>query len=127
MYSNSVSQQRVLRSNKGYMMAAGTVITLSETLSSQSHGIVLHWQGYSSEETQNGNHSYQYIPRKHADFGGRGVGHTMSISDGTIVGCKYIYVTDTTITGHANNNSSSNRGGITFANNCWVPTQIIGC
>lgn len=108
------------------MMAAGTVITLPEPLSSQSHGIVLHWQGYSSGASQNGNHSYQYIPREHADFGG-GVGHTMSVSDGTIVGCKYVYVTDTTITGHANNNSSFDRGGVTFANNRWVLTQIIGC
>ena len=106
------------------MMAGGTVINLPERLSDQPHGIILHWQGYTGSQTQNGNHSYQFIPKEHAAFGG-GVGHIMSVSDGTILGCKYLYVTNTKITGHENNNLSFDLGDVTFANNRWVLTQII--
>lgn len=104
-------------------MMGSSRIDLPVRLSEQAHGLILHWQGYNGTSAQNGNHSYQVVPREHAAFGG-GVLHLMGTTSSLCR--KYLYVTDTEIKGHDDNGKGDiTDSGATFNNDDWVLTQVI--
>ena len=112
----------VLWSGGSYMNGSQT-INLSENISAQPHGVVLHFQAYSSG-VQNYRHQYYFIPRTHiASYNGSGLlvplGQEISSSDGSMLMTgKYLYVYDGKITGYANNGKSKSAA--------YVLTQVIG-
>ena len=111
-----------------FFMKASQSLTLSQTISSQRNGIILHWQGYKDGSLQSYNHSYHFIPKTHvAKYSGQGI--EMMGSDGEFgsVWSKYVYVTNTKITGsNYNEQTGTGSSGIKYANNSMVLTQVIG-
>lgn len=115
---------KVLWSGAYYMTETHTA-PLSETLTSQKNGIVLHWQAYSNAAVQNYDHFYQFVPKTHTL--GAGVG-TMMVSSGFgNIGNKYVYVHDDKIVGNGNNDASASIA-TGLSKNCkyWVLTEVLG-
>lgn len=122
----SVPAGTVLWSNSGWAMAANVTLTLAYNMSTCPSGIVLHWQAYANGETKDYDHVYTFIPKQHAVVSaGAGVVCQLASNSFAYVGTKYVYVGNSTITGHANNISTGTANGITYANNHWVLTQVI--
>lgn len=111
----------------GYYMTAGHTVTLSEGISAQPHGIVLVWSQISDGSSVNSNFVYHFIPKQHVtSFAGSGVDVHLSNSSFTKIASKYIYVNNTTITGHENNNKTGTTSDVTYDNSFWVLRQVIG-
>lgn len=106
-------------------MNANQTANLSEPISEQRTGIVMHWQGYSNGVTQNYQHNYVFVPKSHVEFPGEGVGCVMR---GNSLVVKYVYVSDTRITGNVNNESTAlNLSNIGTCNNReLVMTEVLG-
>lgn len=117
---------KVLWSGGLYMHGTQT-ITLSESVSSQPHGIVLHWQGYTSPNPQNYWHQFIFVPKTHTNGGGVSMLLTNAVGD--ILAPKYVYVNNTTITGNALNDDGETAvsgSGITKTPNKFVLTEVLG-
>ena len=118
--------QKVLWSGYSYMHESQT-ITLSEPISEQAFGVVLHWTAYANGAPQYYDNVYQYIPKHHAvRYGGKGVGCLLTSSNGAAIGHKYLYVNDRQIAGNGNNYGTNTASGISFNNSYWVLTAVIG-
>lgn len=113
-------------SASGWQMADGVTLNLSKNISTCPSGIVLHWQAYANDTTQNYDHSYTFIPKQHVVVSaGAGVLCNMASASFTYVGAKYIYVHDNRLVGNANNTATGFDSSINYANNHWVLTQVI--
>ena len=110
----------------GMYMTADNTANLSEAISAQPNGIVLVFCAYNG--TDNTNDSWQsfFVPKQLVALST--AGHTFTLSRGnfTYAGTKYLYINDTSITGHADNNLTGTSNGITFANNKFVLRYVIG-
>lgn len=116
----------------GSLFMHGTqTVKLSETISSQPSGIVLVWSYYSGS-AQNYDWHYTYIPKSHVlNYGGSGTGINCGLwgTNATFnnVSSKYIYVTNTEITGHDNNTASgTGSSGIKYNNAQFVLRYVFG-
>lgn len=111
----------------GYYMNASQKITLSEPVSSQKHGIVLVWSGYSDSTVHDWNWQFQFVPKWFTKYIGVGdgfyfIGRCGNLNS-TKLSSKYVYLSsDTTITGHASNTAS----GTNFDNSLLVLRAVIG-
>lgn len=102
---DSKSTNKVLWSGEWYMHE-GQTITLSEAVSKQEHGIVLVWSGYFNNISKQSNFTHFFVPKHFtANFSGKGVFMGMPFFDGWSIS-KYVYITDTTIKGHASNDDN---------------------
>ncbi len=114
-----------------YFMTAGHTVTLSQAVSNQPNGIVLRFSYYSSAEgaAQNYNFFHFFIPKATIVNHHSGGGHVFALP-GTECGhyaTKYLYIANTQITGHANNNSSgTGANGIKYNNALYVLRAVIG-
>lgn len=109
-----------------FFMNENQTITLSEPVSSQPNGIVLHLQRYENSQVKGQNHTYFFIPKSHVK-NWPGDGCDLSSISGSTAFWKYMYISDTTIKGHANNEQSNlSVAGITCKNNLFVLTEVIG-
>ena len=123
-------------------MHDGQIYSLAEPISKQPNGIVLVFCRYQDKEAQNDNYNSFFIS-KHEVKLHPGAGHTFVMFRGADnpfkEACvKYLYITDTTIKGHAqnsvttdsNNNVVTGRGtgacGIAYNNNAFVLRHVIG-
>lgn len=112
--------------SSGWQMAANVTATLSHNVSTCPSGIVLHWQAYANNATQDYDHVYTFIPKQHVTVSnGKGVVCQLANGGFGYVGTKYVYVSDSGITGHSSNTATGTASGITYANNHWVLTQVI--
>lgn len=117
---------KVLWSGCQYM-TENHVITLNEGIKAQPHGIVLAWSAYVSGKEQNYDWVYHFIPKQHvASFAGTGIDVTMFNADWTHAASKYLYVSNTTITGYNKNATDSSGSSVDYDNNYWVLRQVIG-
>lgn len=111
-------------------MHAGQTALLSQKVSEQAHGIVLHWQGFNNGTTQGYNHCYYFVPKSHVHYAnGQGIGMFMSNNDGNTITTKYVYVNDDSVVGNnVNSRAKTTMSGssINVTPNEWVLTQIIG-
>ena len=109
-------------------MSGGVYATLNEKVSEQETGIVLHWQAYVSGEVKNYDHIYKFIPKQHViNNDGAGVFTNMATTNWGTVCSKYLYVSDTKLTGHADNNKhGTGTSGVKYDNKHWVLTEVIG-
>jgi hypothetical protein len=116
----------VIWSSSGWQMAANVTATLSYPISSCPSGIVLHWQAYASNATQDYDHVYTFIPKQHVVVSnGKGVVCQLANGGFGFVGTKYVYVSDGSIRGHSGNQATGTASGITYNCGHWVLTQII--
>lgn len=123
-------ENQILWSGASYMIANQTA-TLSKKISEMPHGIVLCWSGYSNDEAKNYDWHCTFVPKQHvATQDGAGIGTgLMSNASMSIVGHKYVYVSDSSISGNDNNKNtkSSTQDIISEINNAhWVLRYVIG-
>lgn len=125
----------IWRSSTGYYLTDQQTVTLNEPISSQPHGIILAWSSYdpSNNVARNYGWHFDFIPKFYLDFSegsgdwgtwyGQGiyVEAPDSLTNNT-VRRKYIYISDDSITGHANNSAS----GTGYANNHMVLRYVVG-
>lgn len=113
----------------GWYMNASQTATLSEPVSEQRSGIVLHWQAYANGSAQNYDHNYFFVPKSHVESNpGGGVPMFLTVSTANAVTTKYVYVNDDRITGNDVNgqNPSTANSGIDKTPKYFVLTQVIG-
>lgn len=110
----------------GMYMTDGHTANLTEAVSAQRHGIVLVFSAY--ESSSDTNYSWQcfFVPKQLVALSTSG--HTFTLGRGkfTRTGTKYLYIYDTYIKGHADNNATGTSNGITYANNKFVLRYVIG-
>lgn len=114
----------------GWMMAEGTTLTLPEPISAQKNGIVLVWCRHDPDAGSSLDYgwNYSYIPKDSLTQGGSNNGHNFFLTGESLgyVASKYLYITDTVITGATNNAVASVTGsGITLHNRNFALRQIL--
>ncbi len=114
----------------GYYMTETHKITLAEKVSDQTAGIVIVFSRYANGAAQDTNFNSFFIS-KALVAEKSGVGHMLvmyATPTFEMMAGKYLYINDTTITGHANNSlaGTSSTTGITYANNAFVMRYVIG-
>ena len=122
-------ENKVLWSGAYYMNATQS-ITLSEAISAQPNGIVVVFSGYDNDNhvAKDASINTFFISKKQVELF-PSVGHTfiLGINAGfSGMAAKYLYFTDTTITGHAGNTSSGTNSGISYNNSNYVLRYVIG-
>lgn len=113
----------------GLYLGSDQYADLSESVTSQANGIILAWSSYnpSTYEVQNYYWNFTFIPKYQiANFGGQGITCTLFGANFAQNATKYVYISDTRVTGHANNTSTGTNNGVTYANNRFVLRYIIG-
>lgn len=112
----------------GYYMTAGHTATLSEAVNVQPNGIVVVFSEYRDGAAVNNTwHSY-FVPKQMVSLHG-GAGHCFQLSTSNLAyyGTKYLYISNTKITGHDNNSlTGSTDCGITKTCNRFVMRYVIG-
>lgn len=110
----------------GMYMTADHEITLKEAISAQRNGIALVFCTYDGTGDTNYNWQSFFVPKRLVAL--TTSEHTFLLSTGkfTYTGTKYLYINDTTIIGHADNNLTGSNNGITYANNKFVLRYVIG-
>ena len=112
----------------GYYMTSSHSANLSEAISKQPHGIVLVFSEYSGGTIHDYTFSHHFFSKELISLH-EGSGHVVFLTNNTFnaVGMKYLYIYDTKITGHENNNKTGTAdSGITYANNRYVLRYVIG-
>lgn len=121
--------QNVLWSGSYYMTDAQTA-NLSGKVSEQSTGIVLVFSRYdiANSEYINEHFCYHFVPKQIVALQeGKGSIFTMSTSNETFAASKYLYISDTSISGHANNTATGTGDtGVNYNNNRFVLRYVIG-
>jgi len=117
---------KILWSGSWYMTADHKA-TLSETVSEQLSGIVLVFSRIVDGVVQDTNF-HQFFISKALITEKNGYGHTFILSANKFltIATKYLYISNTHITGHADNSASGTANGITYANNSFVLRYVIG-
>lgn len=107
MEQNSDRRLRVLWSGS-YYMKEDQSITLEDAISDQLTGVILAWSAYADGAAGDYDWNYIFVPKEHAlRHSGSGVAMTLISSTGWTRASKYVYISDTTISGHSNNNKES--------------------
>lgn len=107
---------------------------LSEKVSAQKNGIVLWFSFYDPGESSDKTGWWPYYVHKSlldakSDAGSPGSGCCVPLISNTtftVIGTKYIYIFDTYVTGHATNNQSGTKNGITYDNGKFSLRYIYG-
>lgn len=123
----SFGVQKTLWSNALYMIETHTA-TLSEAISAQINGIVLVFQVYANGAVASSDFNTFFIPKESVvDNNGQGRCFICTTTRFGKVGIKYLYISDTKITGHAQNDETGTAAsGITYTNNGFVLTKVYG-
>lgn len=123
----SLKNYKVLWSETGgYWMTENHTATLSDKISNQPHGIILVWKHYTNNAPNNYGIIYEFIPKFQTAIGDN-LGHTSFLMKrGAGVGVKYLYISDNKIVGTTDNTSQGTISGITFNNNLFVLTNVLG-
>lgn len=112
----------------GAFMNASQSCTLSEAISAQPHGVILVFSRYDSSVLNYGFNSC--FVSKHTVTNHSALGHAFSmVNDASLfyTGAKYLYISDTTITGNATNalSGTNDNGGI-YSSNKFVLRYVLG-
>ena len=112
--------------SSGMYMTEEHTVNLKESVSSQRHGIVLVFCAYNGTEDTNDGWQSFFVPKELVAVSTSG--HTFVLGCGkfTYMGTKYLYIGNTSITGHADNILTGTNNGITYANNKFVLRYVIG-
>lgn len=110
----------------GMCMTAGHTANLSEAVSAQPHGIVLVFCEYNGSDDTNYSWQSFFVPKQLVALSTAGHMFTLSSGKFTYVGTKHLYINDTSITGHPDNNLTGTNNGITYANYKFVLCYVIG-
>lgn len=111
-------------------LGASDVITLKESISKQSTGIVLIFSLFRDDAVEDVSiHSF-FVPRAQIQYLFSGAPHLFMMginSNLSIFGSKYVYITDNTLRGFSGNTASGTaQSGITFDNSKFVLRYVLG-
>lgn len=123
----SYGENKILYSGASHMNASQT-ITLSEAVSKQANGIILVFSLYRNGAAEDVSIQSFFVSKQevallpnapHSFF--------LVVNAGfSIIGAKYLYIDDKTITGHSGNTSTGANNGINFNNSNYVLRYVIG-
>lgn len=118
---------KILWSSAFYMHENQTA-SLSELVSTQLSGIVLVFSAYADGAAQNYNWNYFFISKYHVQaHNGAGTTFMMSGTGFQNMACKYLYIYDNEIKGHASNDDSgTSSSGIVYDNTAYVLRYVVG-
>lgn len=108
-----------------YMIATHTA-NLKQKVSDQKHGIVLVFCYYNGVADTNYNWQSFFVPKELVAMDSSGHAFILNRPRFQSIGSKYLYISDTAITGHADNTATGTANGITYANNKFVLRFVIG-
>lgn len=124
---NAVCSNKLLWSGTYYMTSTHR-ITLAGKISAQTNGIVLVFTNYTDGKANNWDfHCFvvpKYLVGKH-----NGVGHRFNMVSGLLSSfcTKYLYISDSAISGHDNNiKSGTASSGVKYKNSDFVLRYVIG-
>ena len=111
----------------GYYMTETHKITLSEPITAQSSGIVVVFSRFINGTAEDTNFQHFFIPKAFIATKA-GYGHTFFLTANkfAVNATKYLYINNTQITGHVDNNATGTVNGITFNNAGFVLRYVIG-
>ena len=113
----------------GYYMSSNQTATLSEAISAQANGIVLVWSYYVDGANDNSNFHFKYIPKHFVSLhNGKGTALFMTNGSLSIAASKYVYISNTSISGYSGNNATAAAKdcGITSTPKNFVLRYVIG-
>lgn len=111
-----------------YYMNASQTATLTEPVSKQPRGIVLVFSEYANGEAQDYSFISRFVPKKVVSTHS-GKGHSFNMFSSKFAYCatKYLYISDSTITGNdANTETGTAATGIKYTNKKFVLRYVIG-
>lgn len=119
--------QKVLWSGAMYM-TAGHKAELDEAISKQDNGIVLVFSTYSSGAAVDANFNCFFVPKQFVSLlNGYGSAFQMNTVNFSTMATKYLYIHDTNIVGHADNNQSgTGTSGVVYNNASYVLRYVLG-
>jgi len=109
-------------------MNGGQSAPLAQSVSAQPNGIVLVFSLYRNNAAENVSINSFFVSKKEVELLGSAP-HTflMMINSGfSVIGAKYLTISDDNISGNATNTSSGANNGITFNNSMFVLRYVIG-
>lgn len=115
---------KVLWSGDIYMTGTQTA-DLSEPISEQPHGVVLIFGFYSDSTSKNEQFSCHFVPKAFIELC-NGYGINFFIGGQWHMAAKYLYFTDSVISGNASNSVNSTVGNVTLENRSFVLRYVIG-
>lgn len=123
------SKNAVLWSGALYMLETHT-INLTDNISNQNNGIVLVFSRYDNEVAEAKNEQIKefFVPKAVVEtHPGKGHCFDMATHKFTALCSKYLYISDKSITGHADNKTAGTSStGVTYNNNYFVLRYVIG-
>lgn len=117
-----------LLASPNYYMNGSQSVTLSEPISAQPTGIVLVFSQYKNGAVSNASFHCRFIPKSMVTLHS-GVAQCIQLSTSNldIFATKYLYISDSKITGHDNNTLTfTGDSGITATNSAFVLRYVIG-
>jgi hypothetical protein len=110
----------------GMYMTGTHTANLTEAISAQRNGIVLVFSYYNGASDTNWNWQCFFVPKY--VVGVSTSGHTFPLmrSNFSVMGTKYLYIYDTYIKGHDDNDDTGTTNGVTYANNRFVLRYVLG-
>ena len=111
-----------------HFMDGGQTATLSEAVSKQPNGIVLVFSRHNGDTADNANFNHFFVSKQFvATHGGAGSTFMMATINFGLVCCKYLYISDTKITGNdLNYDAGTGSSGIKFDNQAYCLRYVIG-
>ena len=111
-----------------YYMTATQTANLSEAVSKQKNGIILVFSEYANGAASDTAFHCFFVPKTQvAAHPGKDYVFTLATSKFAYMATKCVYIHDTKIVGHADNNQTgSGTSGITFTNNRFVLRYVFG-
>ena len=124
----TIGANKVLWTGASYMNANQS-ITLSEAISNQTNGIVLVFSLFRNNSAEDVSINSFFVSKKEVELlSGAPHSFFMLVDAGfSILGAKYLYINDSSISGHEGNTQTGTNSGITFNNSNYVLRYVIGC
>lgn len=125
-HAGSTGTNKVLWTGEYYMQASQT-INLTEPISQQMSGIALVFSAYADGAAQSYDWHTFFVPKAFVAMRD-GTGHCFNMMSQAYgdVASKYLYISDESIAGHANNVNTGTQNGITYNNKAYVLRYVIG-
>lgn len=128
--SNNITetfQNNVLWSGSALWPSNDHTCNFSKPVSEQAHGILLVFRGYDGSALNADWHTFFVSKKEISSHQGQGHSFFLSHTPGTNFSTKYIYIYDTYLKGHANNNQvGTGSDGVKYANNKYALQYVVG-
>lgn len=128
--SNNITetfQNNVLWSGSALWPSNDHTCNFSKPISKQPHGILLIFRGYDGSALNADWHTFFVSKKEISSHQGQGHSFFLSHTPGTNFSTKYIYIYDTYLRGHANNNQSgTGSDGVKYTNNKYALQYVVG-